>query len=103
MRKLGLLSLMLLVGLILATPAFAQTGGAIGTPTNWVTIASVLGIAIAAGLAAQGQGKTASAACEALARNPAARPGIMVFLIIGLAFIESLVLFTLLIIFIKAA
>jgi F-type H+-transporting ATPase subunit c len=36
----------------------------------------------------------AGAACEALGRNPAARPGIMVFLIIGLAFIESLVLFT---------
>jgi F-type H+-transporting ATPase subunit c len=49
------------------------------------------------------QGKTASSACEAMARNPAARPGIMVFLIVDLAFIESLVLFTLLIIFIKAA
>jgi len=94
---------MLLIGSVLATPAFAQTGGGTGTPTNWVTIASVLAIAIAAGLAAQGQGKTASAACEAMARNPAARPGIMVFLIVGLAFIESLVLFTLLIIFIKAA
>jgi F-type H+-transporting ATPase subunit c len=103
MRKLGLLLLMLLMGSILATPAFAQTGGSAGTPTNWVTIASVLAIAIAAGLAAQGQGKTASSACEAMARNPAARPGIMVFLIVGLAFIESLVLFTLLIIFIKAA
>ncbi len=38
-----------------------------------------------------------------MARNPSARPGIMVFLIVDLAFIESLVLFTLLIIFIKAA
>jgi F-type H+-transporting ATPase subunit c len=36
-----------------------------------------------------------------MARNPAARGGIMVFLIIGLAFIESLVLFTLVIIFVK--
>jgi hypothetical protein len=52
MRKLGLLLLMLLIGSILATPAFAQTGGSTGTPTNWVTIASVLAIAIAAGLAA---------------------------------------------------
>lgn len=77
MRKLGLLLSMLLIGSVLATPAFAQTGGSTGAPTNWVTIASVLAIAIAAGLAAQGQGKTASAACEAMARNPAARvPGL---------------------------
>jgi F-type H+-transporting ATPase subunit c len=38
-----------------------------------------------------------------LGRNPAARPGIMVALILGLAFIESLVLFTLVIIFVKVA
>jgi F-type H+-transporting ATPase subunit c len=52
-------------------------------------------------LAALGQGKVAGAACEALGRNPAARPGIMVAQILGLAFIESLVLFTLVIIFVK--
>jgi F-type H+-transporting ATPase subunit c len=103
MRKVLMFLFVMMMFSILAVPAFAQTGGSTGTPTNWVTIASVLAIAIAAGLAAQGQGKTASAACEAMARNPAARPGIMVFLIVGLAFIESLVLFTLLIIFIKAA
>ena len=43
---------------------------------------------------------TASAA-EALARNPAARPGIQLALILGLALIESLALFTLAIIFVK--
>jgi F-type H+-transporting ATPase subunit c len=36
-----------------------------------------------------------------MARNPAARPGIQLALILGLAFIESLVLFTLVIIFVK--
>ena len=54
-------------------------------------------------LAALGQGRVASAACEALGRNPAARTGIQVALILGLAFIESLVLFTLVIIFVKVA
>ena len=34
---------------------------------------------------------------EALARNPGTRPGIMLFLVLGLAFIESLTLFTLVI------
>ena len=38
-----------------------------------------------------------------LARNPAARPGIQLALILGLALIESLALFTLVIIFVKVA
>jgi F-type H+-transporting ATPase subunit c len=58
-------------------------------------------MAIAAGLAALGQGRVGAAACEAMARNPAARPAVQLALILGLAFIESLVLFTLVIIFVK--
>ena len=46
-------------------------------------------------------GRVGAAACEAMARNPAARPAIQLALILGLAFIESLVLFTLVIIFAK--
>jgi F-type H+-transporting ATPase subunit c len=101
MRKLMLLLLVMMFASIFAVPAFAQgaTGG--GGTTNWVAITSGFAIAIASGLAAQGQGKTASAACEALGRNPAARAGIQVALILGLAFIESLVLFALVIIFVK--
>jgi hypothetical protein len=41
--------------------------------TNWVALTSGFAIALAAGLAAQGQGKVPAAACEALGRNPAAR------------------------------
>ncbi|MES2222674.1 MAG: ATP synthase F0 subunit C [Acidobacteriota bacterium] len=37
----------------------------------------------------------------AIARNPGARPAIFLFLVLGLAFIESLALFTFAIIFIK--
>jgi F-type H+-transporting ATPase subunit c len=102
MRKVVMLLLMLLISSILAVPAFAQGGGTTSS-TNWVAITSGFAIALAAGLAAQGQGKVASAACEALGRNPAARPGIQLALILGLAFIESLVLFTLVIIFVKVA
>jgi F-type H+-transporting ATPase subunit c len=101
MRKFGMLMFMMMTASVMAVPAFAQgtTGAVAGT--NWVALTSGFAIALAAGLAALGQGKVASAACEALGRNPAARPGIMVFLIVGLAFIESLVLFTFLIIFVK--
>jgi F-type H+-transporting ATPase subunit c len=103
MRKVLLLLLVLMFASLFAVPAFAQGGEGRGGATNWIAITSGFAIAIAAGLAAQGQGKTASAACEALGRNPAARAGIQVALILGLAFIESLVLFTLVIIFVKVA
>jgi hypothetical protein len=43
---------------------------------------------------------TASAA-EAVARNPGARAGILLLLVLGLAFMESLSLFTFVIIFLK--
>lgn len=101
MRKFVMLMFVMLIASVMAVPAFAQgTTGAAGT-TNWVALTSGFAIALAAGLAALGQGKVAGAACEALGRNPAARPGIMVAQILGLAFIESLVLFTLVIIFVK--
>ena len=58
-----------------------------------------LGIALAAGLCGLGQGKATASATEALARNPGARAGIMLFLVLGLAFMESLTLFTLVIVF----
>lgn len=64
-----------------------------------------LGAALAIGLAAfggsLGQGKTASAALEGIGRNPAAQPKIFVPMIIGLALIESLVLYAFVIAFIK--
>jgi F-type H+-transporting ATPase subunit c len=58
---------------------------------------------IAAGLCGLGQGRAAASASEALARNPGARPGIQLFLILGLAFIESLTLFTFVLLFIRTS
>jgi F-type H+-transporting ATPase subunit c len=99
MRKL--MFVILAMGL-LALPAFAQGGDAAAhAGPNWVAITSGFAMAFAVALAALGQSRVGSAACEGLARNPAARPGIQLALILGLAFIESLVLFTLVIIFVK--
>ena len=90
---------MSLAAMLLATPAFAQ-GAA--EPGKWyVSIGAGIGMALAAGLCGLGQGRATASATEALARNPGARPGIFVFLILGLAFIESLALFTFVIIFLK--
>lgn len=104
MRKTFLLLLMLMVCLCVAMPAFAQGADApMKTGANWVAITSGFAMALAVALAALGQSRVAAAACEGMARNPAARPGIQLALILGLAFIESLVLFTLVIIFVKVA
>ncbi len=92
--------LMTLAALLIATPVFAQDASA-GTAAGMASIAAGIGMAIAAGLCGLGQGKATASAAEALARNPGARPGIFTFLILGLAFIESLALFTFVIIFIK--
>jgi F-type H+-transporting ATPase subunit c len=103
MRKLMFVLLVIVVLSMMVTPVFAQTpGGESAKPFNVVPIAAGFGMAIAAGLAALGQGKVGSSACEGMARNPAARPGIQVAMILSLAFIESLVLFTFVMIFIKA-
>ena len=91
---------MSLAALLLASPAFAQDAAAGGT-SQWVPLAAGLGMALASGLCGLAQGKATASSAEALARNPGARPGIFIFLILGLAFIESLALFTFVIIFLK--
>jgi F-type H+-transporting ATPase subunit c len=82
-----------------AMPAFAQGGTA--APTNWVAITSGFAMAIASAVCGLAQARATAAAAEGLARNPAARPGIQLALILGLALIESLALYTLVIIFAK--
>jgi F-type H+-transporting ATPase subunit c len=94
-----LLFLAVIVVLMIATPVYAQ-GGAAAPEKSWsIPIAAGLGMAIAAGLCGLGQGKATASAVEALARNPSARPGLFIFLILGLALIESLALYALVIAF----
>jgi F-type H+-transporting ATPase subunit c len=105
MRKLSYVFITLAL-LTLATPAFAQeAGGAAGGmgSANWVAITSGFAMAIASAVCGLAQARATAAACEGLARNPAARPGIQLALILGLALIESLALYTLVIIFAKVA
>ena len=86
-----------------AIPMFAQ-GGAAGAGTSgniWVPVTAGFAMAIASGLCALGQGKAVAGACEGIARNPGAFPAIRFALIFGLALIESLALYVLVIIFVK--
>jgi F-type H+-transporting ATPase subunit c len=61
---------------------------------GWIAIAVALGIGIAAFGGAFGQGRAAAAALEGISRNPNATDKVFVPMILGLAFMESLVLFT---------
>lgn len=94
MKKNLVLSLLTLG---LALPVFAQDAGTVAT--NWPLVAAAIGLAIAAAGCGLGQGRATAAACESLARNPGAAGTIRVALIIGLALIESLVLYALLVVF----
>jgi F-type H+-transporting ATPase subunit c len=98
MRKLSYFFLAMAM-LSFAAPAFAQ-GGATGT-SSWVAVTAGFSMAIASAVCGLAQGRATAAAAEALARNPAARSGIQFALILGLALIESLALYTLVIIFAK--
>ncbi|HET7103692.1 MAG TPA: ATP synthase F0 subunit C [Terracidiphilus sp.] len=85
--------------LCFAIPAFAADGGS--TVMNFAPIGAGIGMGLAAGMCGIGQGKAVGSATEALARNPGTRAGIQLLLVLGLAFIESLTLFTLVVIFAK--
>jgi F-type H+-transporting ATPase subunit c len=81
------------------TPVFVPTDHPQAGVVRWGAIgaAFVLGIAAAAG--AIGQSRAIAAAVEGIARNPGAAPAIRLAMIIGLALIESLVIYALLIAF----
>jgi F-type H+-transporting ATPase subunit c len=95
--KLMLLALVLLA---FASPIFAQTPGAAGG-TNWVAITSGFSMAIASGLCGLAQAKAVAGATEGMGRNPGAAAAIRFALLLGLVLIESLALYTLVIIFVK--
>jgi F-type H+-transporting ATPase subunit c len=88
------------VGLLLVTvSAFAQgpaAGGAAVGP-RWNLIAAAFLLAVAAAAGAIGQSKAIVAACEGIARNPGAAGAIRLAMLIGLALIESLVIYALII------
>jgi F-type H+-transporting ATPase subunit c len=94
-RALASLAAISSVGLVPST-AFAQ---AVGSAANTFDMqaAATIGASLAIGLAvlggALGQGKAAAAALEGISRNPGATARIQTPMIIGLALIESLVLF----------
>lgn len=107
MNKFKIIFFSALAILALSTMAFAQGGGNGGgiqanaeTVAAYKALAAGLGFGLAAGLGALGQGKIGASAVEGAARNPGAAGTVQTLMIIGLALIESLVLFALVIVFV---
>ena len=98
-KKLGPVAA-LFATLFVSASALAQEGAAkVGSNDFDVQQWAMLGAGLAIGLAVLGgglgQGRAASAALEGIARNPGAAARIQTPMILGLALIESLVLFAL--------
>lgn len=95
-RRVFLLGILLLA--VLAVPASAQDAAApAGDGVNLNMLGAAFAIGVAAAGGALGQAKAVSSACSAMARNPGAAANVRFALILGLALIESLVLYALLI------
>ena len=100
MRKLNLLFMVTAGVLMSAITAFAQAPeAAVDHNAGYKAIAAGVGFAIAVVGGALGQSRIGAAACEGAARNPGAAAKIQTMMILGLALIESLVLFALLVVF----
>jgi F-type H+-transporting ATPase subunit c len=100
MKKAATILAVLVAVLILAPGAFAQgTTPAAAGGTNWLAISGAFGMALAAAGCGYAQSKIGSSACEGMARNPGAADAIRASMILGLVFVETLALFTLVIIF----
>ena len=102
MRKLRILFFALVGMLMTAMPVLAQAPvPAADNSAGLKAIAAGVGFAIAVFGGALGQSRIGAAACEGAARNPGASAKIQTMMILGLALIESLVLFALVIVFVK--
>lgn len=103
-RKFAIMALVL-VAIAVAAPAMAADQGAADEASKdwWQYGSAAFAIGIAAAFGALGQAKGLAAACEAIGRNPGAVGPIRITMIIGLALIESLVIYALIISFLILA
>ncbi len=93
MKKVGMLTAVMVLGM--SSLAMAADGAASGGGVNvaLICIAAALSVAIAAFGCGIGMGTAVGGACTGTARNPEASGKITVTMIIGLALIESLTIY----------
>jgi F-type H+-transporting ATPase subunit c len=96
-KRVACLALLALVAFGAAAPVWGQEEEQAATGVDWGILGAAFAIAIAAAFGASGQSRAIAAAVSALARNPGAAGDIRFALILGLALIESLVIYALVI------
>lgn len=91
------------VAFLASATAFAQEAApvaveaVVNTDRGLVALAAAIAIALSVFGGAMAQGKTAATALDGIARNPAASGKLLIPMILGLALIESLVIYALII------
>jgi F-type H+-transporting ATPase subunit c len=99
MRRIVSGVLLTLAVVLAATPSFAAESAGMGGVGGLIGLGAGLGIGIAAFGVALGQGRAVAAAMESIGRNPNSADRIFVPMIIGLALMEALCLYALVIAF----
>ena len=100
MRKRWMAQLLATLGVMLArAPAFAADSGALGDSKGLIAVGAGIAIGVAAVGAGLGQGRAVAAAMESIGRNPNAADRIQTPMIIGIAFMEALAIYALVIAF----
>ena len=96
MKKTVIVGLMMLAIALIAGVAMAAEGGADKTPIiQYTVLAAGLAIGLGAIGSGIGMGTAIGGACEGTSRNPEAGGRILTTMIIGLAMIESLTIYAL--------
>lgn len=98
MKKALRFSWTLFVGAFFPFSAFAEEAAHATTSSGLAGLGVGLGIGIAVLGAGLGQGKVGAAFMDGVSRNPSAQKQMFVPLLIALAFVETLVLFTFLVV-----
>ena len=101
-RNIAMLMVVALVMVFGPSTALAAEG-AEGMVKGWIALAAGGGIGLAAVGAALGQGRAVAAAMESIGRNPNSADRILVPMIVGIAFIEALAIYALVIAFMLQA
>ena len=98
MKKLLSVMIGLAMGLFcFASVAYAQDGGEAASASGLIAIGAGLAMGLGAAGCGMAQGRAAASALEGVARNPSAAAKIQTQLILGLALIESIAIYSLLI------
>jgi F-type H+-transporting ATPase subunit c len=102
MKKTAIVVILAFLAVTVLAPAAMAQDAAAGGGKALGALAVAIGMGAAAFGCGLGQGRIASAACEGMARNPGAAGPIRAAMILGLVFVETLVLFTLAMLALKA-